>query len=50
MALGHSSEGIGKLIHISEETVKYYRKSIIVKLDARNGTHAVAIGIVNDLI
>ena len=35
---------IGERLWISEETVKCYLKRINAKLEARNSTHAVAIG------
>lgn len=40
---GYTAEQIGKMLYLSPETVRSYRKRIIQKLGARNGTHAVAI-------
>ena len=45
MADGLSSKLIGKKFFLSEETIKSYRKNILLKLSASNAVNAVAIGI-----
>ena len=42
-AEGETAEQTGARLYLSTETVKSYRKRIIAKLGARNGTHAVAL-------
>ena len=37
-------------LHLSSETVRSYRKRIIAKLGARNGTHAVAVALRTGLL
>ena len=50
LAQGESSRATGARLYLSEETIKSHRKNINGKLKARNGTHAVAIGIRRGLI
>jgi DNA-binding CsgD family transcriptional regulator len=47
---GHSNEEIAAVLVVSLETVKTHMKSIIRKLEAKNRTHAVAIGIRRGII
>lgn len=46
-AEGETAEQTGARLYLSTETVKSYRKRIIAKLGARNGTHAVALALRN---
>lgn len=43
IAIGHSSKQITNLLDISETTIKQYVKSVMVKTNTLNRTHAVAI-------
>ena len=42
---GETAVQTGQRLYLSPETVKSYRKRIIAKLGARNGTHAVALAL-----
>ena len=42
---GETAVETGERLYLSPETVKSYRKRIIAKLGARNGTHAVALAL-----
>ena len=44
-AEGETAIETGRRLYLSSETVKSYRKRIIAKLGARNGTHAVALAL-----
>jgi DNA-binding CsgD family transcriptional regulator len=44
-AEGETAAQTGARLFLSPETVKSYRKRIIAKLGARNGTHAVALAL-----
>jgi DNA-binding CsgD family transcriptional regulator len=44
-AEGETAVETGRRLYLSSETVKSYRKRIIAKLGARNGTHAVALAL-----
>ena len=44
-AEGETAAQTGARLYLSPETVKSYRKRIIAKLGARNGTHAVALAL-----
>lgn len=44
-ANGETAAETGARLYLSPETVKSYRKRVIAKLGARNGTHAVALAI-----
>ena len=44
-ARGHGNKEIGRLLTLSEDTVKGHLRSIMDKLGASNRTHAVTIGI-----
>jgi DNA-binding CsgD family transcriptional regulator len=44
-AEGETAAQTGARLYLSTETVKSYRKRIIAKLGARNGTHAVALAL-----
>jgi two-component system NarL family response regulator len=44
-AEGETAAETGARLYLSAETVKSYRKRIIAKLGARNGTHAVALAL-----
>ena len=41
VALGYSNKEIGRVLHLSEGTVKNYISDLLVKLDCRDRTHAV---------
>ena len=41
MAGGYSNKEIGRSLHLAEGTVKNYVSDILLKLDARDRTHAV---------
>jgi two-component system NarL family response regulator len=45
VAEGHSNKAIGRMQSISENTVKYYMKSILQKLNAHNRAEAAALAI-----
>ena len=49
-AEGETAEQTGKRLFLASETVKGYRKRVIAKLGARNGTHAVALALRNGLL
>jgi two-component system, NarL family, response regulator len=44
-AAGETAAQTGARLYLATETVKSYRKRIIAKLGARNGTHAVALAL-----
>lgn len=44
-AVGDNSREIAGKLHLAHDTVKGYRKRIIAKFGARNGTHAVVIAL-----
>jgi DNA-binding NarL/FixJ family response regulator len=50
VAEGNSNKAVAKELEISEETVKAHMKSILSKLDARDRTHAVTIGLKRGII
>ncbi len=50
VAEGHSNKVIGRMLSISENTVKYYMKNILQKLDARNRAEAAALAIRSGLL
>jgi DNA-binding NarL/FixJ family response regulator len=50
VAAGNSNQLVARELAISEDTVKGHMKSILSKLDARDRTHAVAIGIARGII
>ncbi|MFC5741315.1 response regulator [Dyella tabacisoli] len=45
VAAGNSNKAVAAELAISEETVKAHMKSILAKLDAKDRTHAVTIGL-----
>lgn len=47
---GETAAQTGARLFLSSETVKGYRKRIIAKLGARNGTHAVALALRRGLL
>lgn len=47
---GEAYDEIAARLYVSKETIKSHRRLINGKLEARNGTHAVAIGIRRGLI
>jgi DNA-binding CsgD family transcriptional regulator len=49
-AEGETAAETGQRLFLSSETVKGYRKRIIAKLGARNGTHAVVLAIRRGLL
>ena len=49
-AEGETAAQTGERPYLSSETVKGYRKRIIAKLGARNGTHAVVLAIRRGLL
>jgi DNA-binding CsgD family transcriptional regulator len=49
-AEGETAAQTGERLFLSSETVKGYRKRIIAKLGARNGTHAVALALRSGLL
>jgi DNA-binding NarL/FixJ family response regulator len=50
VATGSSNKRIAVALSISEETAKGHVKSILNKLDARDRTHAVALGVTRGII
>jgi len=50
VAGGNSNKSVAQKLGISEETVKAHMKSILSKLDARDRTHAVTIGLKRGII
>lgn len=50
VAAGATAEETGREMFLAPETVKSYRKRIIAKLGARNGSEAVAIAMRRGLI
>jgi DNA-binding NarL/FixJ family response regulator len=50
LAYGRSNKEIGRVLYISEGTVKRHVKSILSKLDAMGWTEAIAISIRRRLI
>ena len=49
-AEGETAAQTGARLYLSSETVKSYRKRVIAKLGARNGTHAVALAMRSGLL
>ena len=49
-AEGETAAQTGARLFLSSETVKGYRKRVIAKLGARNGTHAVALALRRGLL
>lgn len=49
-ANGETAAQTGARLYLSPETVKSYRKRVIAKLGARNGTHAVALALRSGLL
>jgi DNA-binding CsgD family transcriptional regulator len=47
---GETAAQTGARLFLSCETVKSYRKRVIAKLGARNGTHAVALALRSGLL
>ena len=50
VGLGQSNKGIGRMLGISEETVKTHMASVLTKLKANDRTHAVLIGMRRGMI
>jgi DNA-binding NarL/FixJ family response regulator len=50
VAGGYSNKEIGRSLHLSEGTVKNYVSDLLVKLDARDRTHAVMTAITRRLL
>lgn len=50
MAAGLTAAESGSELYLSGETVKGYRKRVVAKLGARNGSNAVALGFRQRLI
>jgi DNA-binding NarL/FixJ family response regulator len=50
VAGGYSNKEIGRVLHLSEGTVKNYISDLLVKLDCRDRTHAVLKAITQRLI
>lgn len=50
IALGHSNREIGALLSVTEDTIKARVKSILLKLHARDRTHAVTISLQRGLL
>ncbi|MCE4554365.1 response regulator transcription factor [Pelomonas cellulosilytica] len=50
IAQGHSNREVGALLSVAEETIKARMKSILLKLNARDRTHAVTIALQRGLI
>lgn len=50
VARGHTEEEVGKLLRRSRETVHFHLRNAVLKLDARNRAHAVAIACSRGLI
>lgn len=49
-AEGETAAETGARLYLASETVKSYRKRVIAKLGARNGTHAVALALRRGLL
>ena len=49
-AEGETAAQTGARLFLSSETVKSYRKRVIAKLGAKNGTHAVALALRSGLL
>jgi len=47
---GETAAQTGARLFLSSETVKSYRKRVIAKLGAKNGTHAVALALRSGLL
>ncbi|WP_293853844.1 response regulator transcription factor [uncultured Alsobacter sp.] len=50
IAAGNSNKAVAGLLGLAEETVKGHVKNILVKLGARDRTHAVALGMARGLL
>jgi DNA-binding NarL/FixJ family response regulator len=50
IAGGNANKEIAAQLSITEETVKGYTKNILAKLDAKDRTHAVTIGLKRGII
>jgi DNA-binding NarL/FixJ family response regulator len=50
IAVGNANKEIAAQLSITEETVKGYVKNILAKLDAKDRTHAVTIGLKRGVI
>jgi len=50
IASGNANKEIAALLSITEETVKGYVKNILAKLNAKDRTHAVTIGLKRGVI
>jgi len=50
VAGGYSNKEIGRLVHLSEGTVKNYMSDLLIKLDSRDRTHAVLRAISQGLL
>ncbi|MFG6458887.1 response regulator transcription factor [Roseateles sp. BYS96W] len=50
IALGHSNREVGALLSVTEDTIKARMKSILLKLNARDRTHAVTIALQRGLL
>jgi DNA-binding NarL/FixJ family response regulator len=50
IAFGNSNRAVGETLSITEETVKGYVKNILLKLDAKDRTHAVALAFKRGII
>lgn len=50
VAAGETASDTADRLHLSTETIKSYRKRIIAKMGARNGTHAVCLAMRRGLI
>jgi len=46
-ALGLSSRQVGRVLYLSEKTVKAHLQHLSIRLDARNTTHAVTIALMD---
>ena len=50
VAAGNANKIVGKLLNVSEETIKAHMKSILSKLGANDRTHAVTIAVKRGII
>ncbi len=50
IAQGHSNREVGALLSVTEDTIKARMKSILLKLNARDRTHAVTIALQRGLL
>ena len=47
---GHSTPEISQILFLSTETIKTYRRNLIIKLEARNVAHLIRIAFEKNII